>query len=154
MNRKNGTANQRYCKKNLVLKISGFAGEPENRLESAPIAQQKPRQILSMWGHIGQSKTLHPNGIRSIANFFFALSGSICAMHSNSKNLESLAKTLATVENPYIEYSRQPPKISNGHEKTEIFGTKIVTSLRKPKSKPDNPSENLLYIEQATTHLK
>ena len=44
----------------------------------------------------------------------FGLSGLICSVHSCSKSLESSAKTFATMEEPYIEFTGQPPETSNG----------------------------------------
>ena len=74
--------------------------------------------LLKMYGEnqTGQSK---------IQQVSFGLSGLISFIHSNSKNLERLAKTVATVDNPYIELSARPPKASNRHEKSRYLVAKL-----------------------------
>ena len=51
-----------------------------------------------------------------LLQIFFGLSGSICSIHSSSKNLECSAEPFATVEKQYIACGQQTPKSSNGHE--------------------------------------
>ena len=61
----------------------------------------------------------------------FGLSGSICSIHFNSKNLESLAQTCATVEKRYITFGRQTLK----SRMTLSFWSQILTSHGSPNPK-------------------
>ena len=52
------------------------------------------------------------------------LSGSTCSIHFSSKKSRRIGRNIATVEKRYIAFGRQPPKSSDGLEKSSYLVVK------------------------------